>query len=184
MFARGPIGTTALLLIVAGLPPASLCSAAPTTESKQGAPEKARHILFVVGDDNGYNDYGIWNDVSFVQQNRISRVLAVLVLMPACAFTQGKTITPTIDGLIESGIMLADYNTFKICSPSRASILTGRYPWGAGFVSVLDFVCSASLQWLRAFFVCACAPVRYERRFKPLHIQVHSAARDVKTTWL
>ena len=38
-----------------------------------------------------------------------------------------------LDELITSGIMLADYNTFKICSPTRASILTGRYPWGAGF---------------------------------------------------
>ena len=45
-----------------------------------GAPP--RSILFVVGDDVGYNDLGAFND--------------------------GKTITPTIDGLIRSGILLSD----------------------------------------------------------------------------
>jgi arylsulfatase A-like enzyme len=35
--------------------------------------------------------------------------------------------------LLEKGIFLSDYYTFKICSPSRAAMITGRYPWGAGF---------------------------------------------------
>ena len=49
----------------------------------------------------GYNDFGHFNDK--------------------------KTITPTIDGLLEQGIFLSDYYTFKICSPSRAAMLTGRW---------------------------------------------------------
>lgn len=65
------------------------------------------HVVFIVGDDVGYNDLGHFNDK--------------------------KTITPTLDGLIENGIWLSDYYTFKICSPSRAAMLTGRYPWAAGF---------------------------------------------------
>ena len=36
-------------------------------------------------------------------------------------------------GLIGNGVTLSSYYTFKVCSPSRASSLTGRYPWGAGF---------------------------------------------------
>ena len=58
-------------------------------------------------DDVGYSDFGFFND--------------------------NKTITPTIDNLLANGIFLSDYYTFKICSPSRAAMLTGRYPWGAGF---------------------------------------------------
>jgi len=65
------------------------------------------HVLFVVGDDVGYSDFGKFND--------------------------GKTITPTLDALLDTGIMLTDYYTFKICSPSRAAMTTGRYPWAAGF---------------------------------------------------
>ena len=48
-------------------------------------------------------------------------------------FNDQKTITPTIDGLLGDGIFMTDYYTFKICSPSRAAMITGRYPWGAGF---------------------------------------------------
>ena len=38
-------------------------------------------------------------------------------------FNDGKTITPTLNGLLQQGIMLTDYYTFKICSPSRAAML-------------------------------------------------------------
>ena len=51
-------------------------------------------------------------------------------------FNDNKTITPTIDGLLKEGIFMSDYYTFKICSPSRAAMLTGRYPWGAGFYNM------------------------------------------------
>eukprot|EP01049_Picozoa_sp_SAG25_P012234 SAG25_NODE_1621_length_2660_cov_0.979695_5_plen_115_part_00 len=51
-------------------------------------------------------------------------------------FNDGKTITPTLNGLLTEGIMLTDYYTFKICSPSRAAMLTGRYPWAAGLYNM------------------------------------------------
>jgi hypothetical protein len=40
-------------------------------------------------------------------------------------------------GLIETGIHLSDYYTFKICSPSRAAMHVGRYPWAAGFYDMV-----------------------------------------------
>ena len=66
-----------------------------------------QNILMIVADDLGRNDLGARNG--------------------------GLTVTPAIDSLISSGVSLGLYHTFKICSPSRASSLTGRYPWGAGF---------------------------------------------------
>lgn len=68
------------------------------------------HVVFVVGDDVGYADIGFFNDK--------------------------KTITPTMDNLLEQGVFLSDYYTFKICSPSRAAMMTGRYPWAAGFYAM------------------------------------------------
>ena len=70
-----------------------------------------KHIVVIVADDLGRNDLGIRN-----------------------AHASGpRTISPNIDALIAGGLTLSSYHTFKICSPSRASTFTGRYPWGAGF---------------------------------------------------
>ena len=64
------------------------------------------NIIFVVGDDVGYNDLGSTNG--------------------------NKTFTPNLNELKADGITLSSYYTFKICSPSRAAMITGRYPWVCG----------------------------------------------------
>jgi arylsulfatase A-like enzyme len=65
------------------------------------------NVLFVVGDDVGYADIGFFNDE--------------------------KVHTPVLNQLLKDGVFMSDYYTFKICSPSRAAMMTGRYPWAAGF---------------------------------------------------
>ena len=65
------------------------------------------HLLFVMADDLGHGDLGHFNG--------------------------GRTHTPAIDALIADGLTLSAYYTFKICSPSRASLHTGRYSWGIGW---------------------------------------------------
>jgi arylsulfatase A-like enzyme len=75
------------------------------------AARAAKNIVVIVADDLGRNDLGVRN-----------------------AHAQGaRTISPNIDALVRDGVTLSSYYTFKICAPSRASTLTGRYPWGAGF---------------------------------------------------
>ena len=66
-----------------------------------------KHIVVIVADDLGRNDLGARNG--------------------------GRTISPNIDALISEGVSLTSYHTFKICSPSRASTMTGRYPFNAGY---------------------------------------------------
>ena len=36
--------------------------------------------------------------------------------------------TPTIDALAKGGVILDNHYTYKFCSPTRASFLTGRIP--------------------------------------------------------
>eukprot|EP00041_Stephanoeca_diplocostata_P016571 m.326835 g.326835 ORF g.326835 m.326835 type:complete len:406 (+) comp20409_c0_seq11:213-1430(+) len=70
------------------------------------------NIVHIVADDLGYNDLGIRNG--------------------------GKTFTPVIDDLIRNGVTLSSYYTFRVCAPTRASIMTGRYPWGVGYYDMSD----------------------------------------------
>ena len=54
-------------------------------------------IVQVVADDLGYNDLGYANG--------------------------GKTHTPHIDAAVQQGIKLTAYHTYKVCAPTRASLM-------------------------------------------------------------
>jgi arylsulfatase A len=63
------------------------------------------NIVYILADDLGYGDVSIYN--------------------PA-----GKINTPNIDKLAREGMRFTDaHTTSSVCTPSRYSILTGRYPW-------------------------------------------------------
>ena len=89
-----------VLFIVCVAPSPRPHSALPRASLPTIRSQPASPLLTRSGDDVGYSDFGIFNDQ--------------------------KTITPTIDGLIETGIHLADYYTFKICSPSRGQSAFSR----------------------------------------------------------
>jgi arylsulfatase A-like enzyme len=40
--------------------------------------------------------------------------------------------TPVIDSLFADGIELSNYYVHPSCSPTRASLLTGKYAWKTG----------------------------------------------------
>ncbi len=77
-----------------------------------GTPPIKPHVLLVLSDDLGYHDLGYKNG--------------------------GVTQTPHIDALVADGVQMTDYYTYKLCSPTRASIQSGRYPWGVGFYDMDD----------------------------------------------
>ena len=77
---------------------------APTVKySNPSAP----NIVFILIDDWGYNDIGY-------QSSWLTWT------------------TPTIDRLASQGIKLSNYWTSCLCSPSRGSLMTGRYPFRLG----------------------------------------------------
>jgi arylsulfatase A-like enzyme len=80
----------------------------------QAAGDKKPNILLVVADDLGYGDLGCYG----------------------CRDIR----TPNIDRLAAQGVRLTDfYASAPVCSPTRASLLTGRYPQRAGFDWVIRY---------------------------------------------
>jgi len=72
------------------------------------------NIVFVLVDDMGYGDFG--------------------------AFSEGRTQTPALDWLVGQSVCLTQhYAASPVCNPSRAAILTGRYPHRTGSIDTLEW---------------------------------------------
>lgn len=76
------------------------------------APADRPNIVLIVSDDQGYQDLG--------------------------CFGGKEIVTPNLDRLAESGVRLTSfYATWPACTPSRGSILTGRYPQRNGLYDMI-----------------------------------------------
>ncbi len=68
------------------------------------------NFVLIMADDMGYGDFGV--------------------------FSEGRVRTPYLDSLIEESVCLSqNYTGSPVCSPSRAAMLTGRYPIRTGAVT-------------------------------------------------
>ena len=76
-------------------------------DSKINKKTKKPHIIFMLVDDLGYNDME-WADQF------------------------GQIKSPKLVELRKESIALERYYVYRFCSPSRSTILTGRYPWHIG----------------------------------------------------
>ncbi|HYZ83399.1 MAG TPA: sulfatase-like hydrolase/transferase, partial [Bryobacteraceae bacterium] len=89
------------------------------------APDRRPNFLIIYTDDQGIGDVGCYGakDVK----------------------------TPNIDRLAERGARFTNwYSSSPVCSPSRASVLTGKYPQRTGVVDVLDSSAKFDIDGLRA----------------------------------
>jgi len=79
----------------------TLALALTLVSSSAAAAAKQPNIVMVVVDDLGSHDLG---------------------------FTGSEIHTPSIDALAKEGLVLENYYVQRLCSPTRASFLSGRYP--------------------------------------------------------
>jgi arylsulfatase A-like enzyme len=83
---------------------AALLGLAPSRLAAGSSPEKP-NIVFILCDDLGYGDV-------------------------SCNNPRGKIATPNIDRVAAAGIRFTDaHTTSSVCTPTRYSVLTGRYNW-------------------------------------------------------
>ena len=83
----------------------------PSLLSLEAAPITPANVLLIVSDDQGYNDIGLINP---------------------------ELITPNLDRLGREGIRLTNfYVSWPACTPSRGSLMTGRYPQRNGIYDMI-----------------------------------------------
>jgi arylsulfatase A-like enzyme len=94
---------------------ATLCSVAAAEEPALSPPEGRPNILFIMADDLGWRDTAVYGSTFYE--------------------------TPHIDALAASGVRFTDaYAANPLCSPTRASIMTGQYPVRHGLTTAAGHV--------------------------------------------
>jgi arylsulfatase A len=101
--------STALVLLCICWPSSTLAQTAATLEP---ANHSRTNILIIVSDDQGYRDLG--------------------------CFGSSEILTPNLDRLAAGGVRLTNfYVSWPACTPSRGSLLTGRYPQRHGVYDMI-----------------------------------------------
>jgi arylsulfatase A-like enzyme len=98
-----------MLLLAAAAAAVAVAVAAAAAASP---PPPPTHILLMLIDDLGFADVGYHG-----------------------AAVGSRMVTPTIDKLSAEGVRLEQYYVTFLCSPTRTSLLSGRYPYTIGMNS-------------------------------------------------
>ena len=99
------------------------------------------NIVIIMADDMGFSDLGCYG---------------------------GEIKTPTVDRLAREGVRFSQFYNCNVCGPSRASLMTGCYPWNVGqapgksIFANLKKNCVTVMQLLKANGYATCAVGRLD----------------------
>ena len=99
------------LLVAVAFSALTLFVAVPADATRHQTPDDRPNVILILADDMGLGDVG--------------------------KFNFGRTETPAIDRLADTGVWFHNaYAGSPVCTPSRAALLTGRYPHRTGAVTL------------------------------------------------
>lgn len=122
------------------------CKSEPTTPESKTKP----NIVFILADDLGYNDLSCYGSKYYE--------------------------TPNIDRIASTGTLFANgYAACQVCSPSRASIMTGKFPARHG---ITDWIGAAHGEdWRRAKRYTKMLPPDYEHELDKADLTIAEALK-------
>jgi len=109
---RRRCGFASVCLAAAAFVWALRAQAQQETPAPAAMPAPRPNIIFIMADDLGYADLG---------------------------YRGGRVKTPAIDMLAKEGVRLESYYGQQLCTPSRAALMTGRYPMRMGLQTGVIF---------------------------------------------
>lgn len=111
-------------------------------------PAARPNILLILADDQGYCELGAFMD--FARADNLGSPLAAKYLaIKTCTakeapldvcFEAARRCTPTIDALARRGVRFSDFYAAPTCGPSRAALMSSRYPQGFGVYANDDVI--------------------------------------------
>lgn len=130
-------------VIASTVDPGIFCQAGVNSRAeRQPKANRGRpNIIIVMADDMGFSDLGCYG---------------------------GEIKTPVIDRLAREGVRFSQFYNCALCGPSRASLMTGCYPWdvgqtvGASIFDNLKKNCATVMELLKANGYATCAVGRLD----------------------
>lgn len=122
-----------------------------TLSCKQEVPKQKPNVLFILADDLGYTDLSCMGSMYYE--------------------------TPNIDKIAQNGMVFTNgYAACQVCSPSRASILTGKFPARHG---ITDWIGAASgEEWRKMNRHTKLLPPDYVRNLPKEYITLPEALKE------
>jgi|GEM_PF-256937 len=136
LFDAGPYSASGVIAVpepTLGLVLAALMMLLPVA-ARSAAAETRPNIVVILMDDLGYNDVGAFTDAAEPPAAPFPETDTTNADLPAPNLA--RHLTPHIDALAATGMRMTAFHSSPKCSPSRASLLTGRYDRRLGINTV------------------------------------------------
>jgi len=127
---------------------ACLAASPVTTLDEVKINREKPNVLIILSDDQGYCELGSFMEFAsatnlgshLAEKYRAIKTCTEKEAPIEVCFEAARNCMPNIDGLAKQGVRFTDFHAAPTCSPSRAALMTARYPQGFGVYTNDDVI--------------------------------------------